>query len=122
MGFNKPRGFRDILFQEAARRERISADVSAYFAAQGYELVETPSVEYPDNGAQNDIFRLTDVDGKLLALRSDVTGALARVVANSFSLVQPPYRLRYRADVFREQESLRGSDRQLTQLDRKSVV
>ena len=129
----KPRGFRDILFAEAARRERLVADVSAYFAAAEYELVETPSVEYPetlikgqinnsrsdssgDSGNLRDIFRFVDIDGNLIALRSDITGSLARVVATRFSLVEAPYRLRYCADVFREQESLRGSDRQLTQL------
>jgi len=132
-GKQKPRGFRDILFAEAARRERLISDVSTYFAAAGYELVETPTLEYPEtlikgqsftggiNTADNtnplqETFRFVDVDGNLIALRSDVTGSLARVVATRFSLVEPPYRLRYVADVFREQESLRGSDRQLTQL------
>jgi len=129
----KPRGFRDILFAEAARREKIVSQVSAYFASAGYELVETPSVEYPEtlqkgqgyactsnannnSGNLRDTFRFVDVDGNLIALRNDVTGSLARVVATRFSLVEPPYRLRYVADVFQEQESLRGSDRQLTQL------
>jgi len=133
----KPRGFRDILFAEAARRENLIAKVSSYFSEAGYELVETPSVEYPetllkgqsnasdasenstcigDDNNLRDTFRFVDVDGNLIALRSDVTGSLARVVATCFSLIEPPYRLRYVADVFREQESLRGSDRQVTQL------
>lgn len=127
LSFGKPRGFRDRLFSEAARREKLISELSAYFARAEYELVETPSVEYPEtllrgqsvNGAQKDLrdtFRFVDVDGNLIALRSDVTGSLARVVASRFSLVEPPYRLRYVADVFREQESLRGSERQLTQL------
>ena len=134
----KPRGFRDILFAEAERRERLTADINAYFFKAGYQLVETPSVEYPETlaleqkigqginqeanqevaqkQAQRDTFRFVDIDGNLIALRSDVTGALARIVATRFSLVKPPYRLRYVADVFQEQESLRGSDRQLTQI------
>ena len=132
LSMGKPRGFRDILFSEAARREKLVTEISAYFAAAGYELIETPSVEYPEtllrgmnselNSASSndsnlrDTFRFVDVDGNLIALRSDVTGALARVVATRFSLVDPPYRLRYVADIFQEQESLRGSDRQLTQL------
>jgi len=119
--FSRLRGFRDILFTEAARRERIVNAVSSYFAGAGYELVETPSVENPATllvGQQDlsNTFRFVDVDGKLIALRSDVTGSLARVVATRFSLIDPPYRLRYVADVFQEQESLRGSDRQQTQL------
>ena len=126
---SNPRGFRDILFAEAARREKLIRDISDYFASANYQLVETPSVEYPETllcaqsgkpqteaNSLRDTFRFVDVDGNLIALRSDVTGALARVVATRFSLVDPPYRLRYVADVFREQESLRGSDRQMTQI------
>ena len=123
--FHKPRGFRDVLFAEAARREELSARVGAYFADAGYELAETPSVEYLETlrrgtGSSDlelgDAFRFVDVDGRLLTLRSDVTIPLARVVASRFSLMPAPYRLRYRADVFQEQESLRGSERQFTQL------
>jgi len=121
----KPRGFSDILFQEAARRERLSACIGSHFAAAGYELIETPSVEYLETlhsaavtteAELREVFRFVDVDGRSLALRNDVTRALARVVASRFTLLAPPYRLRYRADVFREQESLRGNERQITQL------
>ncbi|MCL2882224.1 MAG: ATP phosphoribosyltransferase [Coriobacteriia bacterium] len=123
--FPKPRGFRDVLFTEAAQREALSACVGAYFADAGYELVETPSVEYLETLRRgtnspdlelSDTFRFVDVDGRLLTLQNDVTIPLARVVASRFTLLPPPYRLRYRADVFREQESLRGSERQFTQL------
>ncbi len=125
MDVAKPRGFRDVLFKEAARREQLSVCISDHFAAAGYELVETPSVEYletlqrcalQDRIDSPELFRFVDVDGRLLALRNDVTLALARVVASRFAPLTPPYRLRYRADVFREQESLRGNERQVTQL------
>ncbi|MCL2537469.1 MAG: ATP phosphoribosyltransferase regulatory subunit, partial [Coriobacteriia bacterium] len=120
MSTGKPRGFRDILFAEAARREQLTMKLSNYFSQQGYLLVETPTVEYPETlergGSESDAFRFVDIDGNLIALRSDVTGSLARVVATRFSKIDPPYRLRYVADVFREKESLRGSDRQMTQI------
>ncbi|MDR1412469.1 MAG: ATP phosphoribosyltransferase [Actinomycetes bacterium] len=120
----RPRGFRDILPAEARRREEIGASVAACFEASGYGLIETPTIDYYDavssgrTQAQmtHDAFRFVDVDGRLLSLRTDVTLPLARVVAQRFCDVEPPYRLRYRAEVFREQESLRGSERQLTQL------
>jgi ATP phosphoribosyltransferase regulatory subunit len=122
MNLRRPRGFREVLPNEASRREEISGKVGAYFAAAGYGLIETPAVEYLDAldpGAGRhlkDAFRFVDVDGRLLALRTDVTIPLARVVANRFKEIEPPYRLRYCAEVFREQESLRGQDRQFTQL------
>jgi ATP phosphoribosyltransferase regulatory subunit len=117
-----PRGFRDILPFEARRREEVASAVAAFFETAGYEPIETPAIEYLESRETTglrkarDAFRFVDVDGRLLALRTDVTIPLAQIVAQRFSGLKPPYRLRYCADVFREQESLRGRERQLTQL------
>ena len=40
-----PRGFRDVLFQEAAERDALAAALRDVFAAWGYAPVETPVVE-----------------------------------------------------------------------------
>ncbi len=61
-------------------------------------------------------FRLVDLDGRLLALRPDVTVPIARLVASRLAGQPGPFRLRYSADVFREHESLRGQSRQFTQV------
>ena len=40
-----PRGFRDVLFQEAAERGSLAASVRGVFSAWGYREVSTPVVE-----------------------------------------------------------------------------
>lgn len=116
-----PRGFRDVLPQEAAERVAIGAALSDVFDRWGYGPVETPIVEeYPvlEAGAgdlEGTAFRLFDSDGRLLALRPEMTVPIARLVASRLASEPAPHRVRYVADVFREQASLRGQARQFTQ-------
>lgn len=117
------RGFRDVLPQEAAEREVIAEAVAAAFDAWGYGPVETPAVEeYASLEAaagplEGMAFRLFDLDGRLLALRPEMTVPVARLAASRLLPAEGgPLRLRYAAPVFREHASLRGQPRQFTQL------
>lgn len=126
MKLKTPRGFQDIMLEEAELRESVCRNVGDFFAACHYRLIETPVAERMDvltagffdenSPLIDDAFRFVDVDGELLALRSDVTLPIARVVATRFDQIEGPYRLRYCTDVFREQEALRGQPRELKQL------
>ncbi len=116
-----PRGFRDILPQEALARERITETVRSCFSSHGYLPVETPILE--DRGVietagriQDSPFQLFDKDDRLLMLRPDLTLPIARMVASRLNTNQLPARLRYVAPVVREQGALRGQPRQFTQL------
>lgn len=118
-----PRGFRDVLFDEAREREKVASAVSAVFASWGYDPVETPVVEEyrtlaAGSGAdlEQTAFRLFDLDGSLLALRPEMTVPIARVVASRLADSPGPHRIRYAADVFREHASLRGQARQFRQV------
>lgn len=117
-----PRGFRDVLPREAAERETLQNATAGVFSAWGYDRVETPVVEVFETlqRAAGDLegtaFRLFDVDGKLLALRPDMTVPIARLVAARMSDVPGAKRFRYAGEVFREHESLRGQARQFTQV------
>lgn len=117
-----PRGFRDVLPREAAERETLAAAAATVFSAWGYDRVETPVVEVYETleAAAGDLegtaFRLFDVDGRLLALRPDMTVPIARLVAARMSDQPGAKRFRYAAEVFREHESLRGQARQFAQL------
>lgn len=117
-----PRGFRDVLFQEAAEREAASAAITAVFDAWGYRPVETPVVEgyatleaAVGKALETTAFRLFDMDGSLLALRPEMTVPLARLAASRLAGEPGPHRMRYVTEVFREQASLRGQARQFTQ-------
>jgi len=118
-----PRGFRDVLFEEAREREAVVAAISRTLSAWGYDPVVTPAVEDyklldvamgPD--LEGTAFRLIDVDGSLLALRPEMTVPVARVVASRLAGAAGPHRIRYVADVFREHASLRGQAREFSQV------
>ena len=116
-----PRGFRDILPQEALARERITETVRACFSSHGYLPVETPiledrSVIETAGRIQDSPFQLFDKDDRLLMLRPDLTLPIARMVAGRMGADALPARLRYVAPVVREQGALRGQPRQFTQL------
>ena len=118
-----PRGFRDVLFEEAAERRAVTAAASAVFAGYGFRFVETPAVEEYhtlEAGAgaswENSAFRMVDLDGSLLALRPEMTLPIARLAASRLGDEPGPQRLCYAADVYREQASLRGEARQFTQV------
>ncbi len=118
-----PRGFRDVLFEEAAEREAVGAAMRDAFLAFGFRFVETPALEQvrtleaaPGAAVGGGAFRMVDLDGSLLALRPEMTLPIARLAASRLAGEVPPHRLCYAAEVFREQASLRGEARQFTQL------
>lgn len=123
-----PRGFRDVMPQEAAERSVLRRRVLGAMEAWGYRLVETPAVEEAETlgagavGAlAGETFRLVDVDGGLLALRPEMTVPVARLVASRMLGDEGPARLCYAADVFREHASYRGQSRQFSQLGLECV-
>ncbi|MCL2491454.1 MAG: ATP phosphoribosyltransferase [Coriobacteriia bacterium] len=122
MELRAPRGLRDFLPAEASRREQLTYTIGQLFDRAGYGLIETPVLEGLDvietglHSCADDAFRFCDIDGRLVALRSDLTVPVARMVATRFTDIPVPYRLRYCADIFTEQEQLRGHSRHKTQL------
>jgi ATP phosphoribosyltransferase regulatory subunit len=122
MEIRAPRGFRDFLPAEATRREQLIYTIGQLFGAAGYGLIETPVLEGLDviqaglGTSTDDAFRFCDIDGRLVTLRTDLTVPVARMVATRFTDIAVPYRLRYCAGIFSEQEQLRGQSRQKTQL------
>ena len=97
-----PRGFRDIMPEEALRRERIVQTVSEVFARHGYLPVETPLLEDRRSleraaRVEDAPFQLFDGDGRLLMVRSDLTMPIARLAATRLEHAAAPFRLRYAA-------------------------
>jgi ATP phosphoribosyltransferase regulatory subunit len=82
----------------------------AVFDGWSYEEITTPSIDYYalfERGMGQDeaqrAFRFMDTDGRLLALRPDVTSSVARAAATLFAARARPLRLCYAAPVFRQQ-------------------
>jgi ATP phosphoribosyltransferase regulatory subunit len=113
-----PRGFRDILPTEARELHAIERTLMNAFAHYGYVPLEPPTVEFAQSAVTVDerrTVRFLDRDGRLLALRPDVTTAVARVVAQRYRQAEGTLRLAYFAPIFREEASMRGSEREYDQ-------
>ncbi len=117
-GLALPRGFRDILPTEARELHAIERTLMETFARYGYVPLEPPTVEFASSALALDerrMLRFLDRDGRLLALRPDVTTAVARVVAQRYRDATAALRLAYFAPIFREEASMRGSEREYDQ-------
>ena len=105
-----PAGMRYYIGAEARLRRTVEDVAMSVFESWNYEEVITPSVDYYDlfeqgmgrSEAQRG-FRFTDNDGRLLALRPDVTSSVARMAATLLSERPRPLRFCYAAPVFRQQ-------------------
>lgn len=105
-----PAGMRYYIGAEARLRRMVEDVAMSVFEGWNYEEVITPSVDYYDlfeqgmgqREAQRG-FRFTDNDGRLLALRPDVTSSVARMAATLLSERPRPLRFCYAAPVFRQQ-------------------
>ncbi|HKC64228.1 MAG TPA: ATP phosphoribosyltransferase regulatory subunit, partial [Pyrinomonadaceae bacterium] len=105
-----PDGMRYYFGTEARLRRSIEDTVMQVFNGWSYEEIITPAVDYLalfERGMGQDeahrAFRFTDADGRLLALRPDVTSSVARAAATLFAKRERPLRLCYAAPVFRQQ-------------------
>ena len=96
-----PPGTRDVLPDEMRELRRLHPALIEVFEARGYGEVATPAIEYDEVLARGDgraaasAYRFFDERGDLLALRSDMTVPIARLVASRFAGAEPPFRLRY---------------------------
>ena len=103
-----PSGVRYYFGSEAHLRRAIEHAAMSIFKAWSYEEITPPTVDYYslfERGMGSieaqDAFRFTDTDGKLLALRPDVTSGIARAAATLMAKRERPLRFSYAAPVFR---------------------
>lgn len=105
-----PTGMRYYFGQEARLRRTVEETGMTVFDGWSYEEITTPTIDYYSlfehgmgRAEAHRAFRFTDHDGRLLALRPDVTSAAARAAATLFADRGRPLRLCYAAPVFRQQ-------------------
>jgi ATP phosphoribosyltransferase regulatory subunit len=116
-----PPGTRDVLPDEMRELRRLHANLIATFESFGYGEVATPAIEYDEVLGRGDgrtaasAYRFFDERGELLALRSDMTIPIARLVASRFAGAEMPLRLCYLASAFRAVRPQRGQMREFTQ-------
>ena len=116
-----PPGTRDILPQEMQELRRLHRAMIEVFEDSGYGEVSTPAIEYDEVLARGDgrtadsAYRFFDERGDLLALRSDMTVPIARLVASRYAGAEGPLRFYYLANAFRAVRPQRGQMREFAQ-------
>jgi ATP phosphoribosyltransferase regulatory subunit len=116
-----PPGTRDVLPDEMRELRKLGRGLLEVFEGRGYGEVATPTIEYDEVMARGDgraarsSYRFFDESGELLALRSDMTVPIARLVASRFASAEPPHRLCYLASAYRAVRPQRGQMRELVQ-------
>ena len=116
-----PPGTRDILPDEMRELRALESTLLSTFAELGYGEVGTPTLEYDevlergDGRTAGSAYRFFDERGDLLALRSDMTIPIARMVGGRFVDEEPPFRLCYVANAYRAVRPQRGQMREFAQ-------
>jgi len=114
-----PSGTRDVLPDEMRELRDITEAVRSIFEHDGYGEVWTPALEYEAvlarGGGVPPAYRVFDDHGEVLALRTDMTVPIARLVATRFATAEPPLRFCYFAHAYRGVRPHRGQMREFLQ-------
>jgi ATP phosphoribosyltransferase regulatory subunit len=116
-----PPGTRDVLPDEMRELRRLNRRLIEVFEDAGYGEVATPAIEYDEVISRGERpssaspYRFFDENGDLLALRSDMTVPIARLVATRFADAPLPLRLCYLASAYRGVTPQRGEMREFVQ-------
>jgi ATP phosphoribosyltransferase regulatory subunit len=108
-----PQGFRDILFDEAARHRRIEQTFRETLADAGYREIIPSGIEFLElyeRGHQHihDLaLRFLDRQDNLVALRADFTPAIARILASRPVPAGLPLKIFYAGNVIRRPDASR---------------
>lgn len=117
---NVPLGTRDIMFGEAELYRNLENGLTELYRSRGFSEIMTPGIEYYDvfeagsTMSQEQMYKLTSLDGRLLVLRADNTTPIARVAATKFG-GDAPVKLFYHQKVYRLSEGHKGRKSEMMQ-------
>ncbi len=117
-----PQGSRDLLFEECDDRREIESILSSLFKGNNYRKVMTPTIEYFDVFKSDNLgieaeemYKLSDNQGRTTVLRPDNTAPIARLVATRLSKEDFPVRLYYNQNVYVRNKQLAGRTDEIEQ-------
>lgn len=113
-----PPGTKDKLFREANGTYELEKQVNAIVKKRGYQRIETPIIEFDEVfssevAGESNLYRFFDPNGRLLALRPDMTMPVGRVIATTG--VTLPLKLSYSGKVFRSNAEMIGAQNEINQ-------
>jgi ATP phosphoribosyltransferase regulatory subunit len=116
-----PDGTRFVLPEQSLARTRVLDRLRELYRSWGYRSVEVPALEHydPAHPRAGQSFKLSDRDSGVLALRTDFTPALARLVRAHFPRAaqgETAARLQYRGKVWHAIDPDLARTREFTQL------
>ena len=122
MEFTRPRGTRDFLFDEMSQRKQVENKLRNVFENYGYGEVNTPLFEElklftTKSGEEivDQLYNFKDKSDRELALRPEITAAIARLYLNELSKTAKPIKLYYYGSCFRYERPQKGRFRQFWQ-------
>ncbi len=121
--FSPPRGMRDIMPDEMAKRQHVCSKVQEVLSLFGYEQVDPTHVEKIETifgkagpGIEKEIYSFPDKGGRHLGLRFELTMGMARMVATKPNWPKP-IRIASISNVWRYDEPQYGRYRAFHQWD-----
>lgn len=119
---NTPEGTRDLLYSEAELYDDLTRLFSKNYEMSGFRKVETPVIENYDlitaidrSINQENLYKLTDNTGHLLALRPDNTTPIARIAATKLRNAELPQKLYYNQNIYRINTDYSGKRNEILQ-------
>lgn len=117
-----PEGVADLNCDEYEKMNRLEESVVKVFKEAGYRQIMTPTFEYYDLFAEDnitagteDMYKIMDSGGKLMVLKPDATIPIARMVATHYKASEGELKLMYVTNVFRSADFRAGEKREFKQ-------
>ena len=117
---NIPNGTRDLMFGEAELFRSLEGSLTELYVKRGFSEIMTPAIEYYDvfeagsTMSQEEMYKLTSPEGRLLVLRADNTTPIARAAAVRLS-EHLPTKLFYHQKVYRLSYGNKGRKSEIAQ-------
>ncbi len=115
-------GIKTWLPSDVRKQEFVTSKLIALYEAAGCEpiviptLVDVSVIEKANTKFNSEIFKLVDKDGKVLALRTEMTQPIAKAVASRASELKFPLKLYYNSTIFRYKGIATDDSREIQQI------
>lgn len=117
------KGFRDFLPEDALKRKYVKDKIETVFQLYGFNLIETPAVEYLETFTGNIgedeklFFKFEDQGGRKVALRYDQTVPTCRFIAQYKDKLTFPFKRYQIQTVWRAENTQKGRYREFFMCD-----
>ncbi len=122
MQFTRPRGTRDFLPEEMAKRRYVEDVIRKVFESFGYGEIQTPTFEKLElittksgEDIRNHLYHFEDKSGRKLALRPELSAPTMRLYVNELRIRPKPRKIYYFENCFRYERPQAGRYREFWQ-------